>query len=239
MSNQIFLCKKCGLRFPVTNNALEGKEKCVICGGGIDVVEESENYQVWRDGEKLEVRSQSLGDDFESTRDTAITELNNFQIEVVLDNVRSAWNVGSMFRTADAAGVSKVYVCGISPIPDNDKVKKTGLGAEKVVDWEYCKNGVELVEKLKSEGCLVWAVEYTQESVNLFEYSALTPLIPLKKGEKEQKLVLVMGHEVGGVDPGILRIVDDTVHLPMRGVKNSMNVAVAFGVAVYGVREMI
>ena len=150
-------------------------------------------------------------------------------IEVLLDNVRSAWNVGSMFRTADGLGIHHMYLCGVTPTPENVKVTKTSLGAEKTVTWSQHNDGVKKVLKLKQQGYRLWALEKDDrsEKINKTLYDIDGP-----------QIILVVGNEVCGVDPGILELCERTVHIPMIGLKRSFNVAVAFGIAshmlVYG-----
>jgi len=149
------------------------------------------------------------------------------ELEVLLDNIRSAWNVGSMLRSADGAGVRRVHLCGVSSPPDHPKVAKTALGAEKSLPWNSSPNGVAAAQALKDQGLRLWALEGGTSAESLFETAADLPGSPL---------VLVAGNELSGVDPGILDLCERVVCLPMRGVKGSLNVAVAFGIAVYYIR---
>lgn len=149
------------------------------------------------------------------------------ELEVLLDNIRSAWNVGSMLRTCDGAGVRFVHLCGVSATPDHPKVPKTALGAEKSLPWRFHPDGVEAVREMKSRGLRVWALEGGERAESLFDLSEELPGDPL---------VLVAGNELTGVDPGILALCDRVVCLPMQGIKGSLNVAVAFGIAVYAIR---
>ncbi len=143
---------------------------------------------------------------------------------VVLDNIRSRENVGSMFRTADAAGVAKVYLCGITPQPPHEKISKTALGAEETVPWEYHAQTWRLVERLRTkENAYIVALEKTSTARDLFDLK-LPPGRPI---------VLVVGNEVEGMAPRMLARADAIVAIPMRGSKESLNVAVAFGIAVY------
>jgi 23S rRNA (guanosine2251-2'-O)-methyltransferase len=148
------------------------------------------------------------------------------ELEVLLDNIRSAWNVGSMLRSADGAGVRKVHLCGVSSTPDNPKVWKTALGAERSLPWQFAPDGVELARELKSQGLRLWALEGGPRAESLFE-------APDQAGSP---IVLVAGNELSGVDPEIVELCERVVCLPMQGVKGSLNVAVAFGIAVYTIR---
>ncbi len=154
-------------------------------------------------------------------------------LEVMLDNIRSAWNVGAMLRTADGAGVRKVHLVGVTPLPDNPKVSKTALGAEKSLPWQHHPNGVQAAQALIDQGMRLWALEGGTRAEPLFD------CLPNAAGEPDTQgapLVLVVGNELTGVDPGILELCQRVVCLPMQGVKGSLNVAVAFGVAVYAMR---
>jgi tRNA G18 (ribose-2'-O)-methylase SpoU len=147
------------------------------------------------------------------------------EIYLILHNIRSAYNVGSIFRTADAAGVKKVYLGGYTPTPTDNKVKKTALGAEKTVPWEYYKQTWRLLEKLEKEGVQIVALEQTKKST---DYRKFKPRFPL---------ALVVGNEVSGLNKKILSYTDKIIEIPMYGKKESLNVAVAMGIAVYKFRE--
>jgi 23S rRNA (guanosine2251-2'-O)-methyltransferase len=153
------------------------------------------------------------------------------RLEALLDNIRSAWNVGSIFRTADGLGVSKLYLCGITPTPGNEAVRKTSLGAEETVAWEYSRNALETAKKLKGEGYRVIALEQDKRSI------PIDTLVPERSAAQSKgmltKDVLILGNEVSGVDPGLLDLCDRIVHIPMRGHKRSFNVEVAFAIAAY------
>jgi len=138
----------------------------------------------------------------------------------LLDNVRSLFNVGSIFRSADGAGFGTLYLCGITPTPANPKLAKTALGAEQSVAWRSHPNAVDLAHELIAAGRTLWALEEGDGSESLFA----APAPP-------SGLVLVVGSEVTGIDPDLLRLCQRTLALPMRGSKRSLNVATAFGVA--------
>jgi len=152
--------------------------------------------------------------------------MHEFHLAVLLDNIRSAWNVGSMFRAADGAGLRHLYLCGLSATPENEKVAKTALGSELAVPWSHHMDGVQLCRELKAAGYRIWALEGGDRAEDLYQMG-----IP-----KEQPLLLVVGNELSGVDPGILAECERVVCLPMSGQKGSLNVAVAFGIAVYSLR---
>ncbi|PKO18504.1 MAG: RNA methyltransferase [Chloroflexi bacterium HGW-Chloroflexi-10] len=144
--------------------------------------------------------------------------------EVILDNIRSTFNVGAMFRTSDGAGVRKIHLCGITALPQHKKIHKTALGAETSVPFEYHLNGIVAVNQLKEQGFRIWALEKTSISRPLEEFHFREDIGPV---------AMVVGNEVIGVDPDILKLCDDHIHIPMSGVKGSLNVAIAFGIAVY------
>jgi 23S rRNA (guanosine2251-2'-O)-methyltransferase len=144
------------------------------------------------------------------------------QVDGLLDNIRSTWNVGSMFRTSDGIGIQKLYLCGITPTPENPKVGKTSLGAEKSIPWEKSNNGVQLANLLKSKGYILWALECLPGAIPLFQ---------MDLESKNSPIVLIVGNEVSGVDPGIIEVCDKVISIPMLGKKGSYNVAVAFGIA--------
>ena len=163
--------------------------------------------------------------------------MSNQKLYVVLDNVRSRENVGSIFRTVDAAGVSKIYLCGITPMPPHDKISKTALGAEKWIPWEYHKQTWRLLKILKSKNILtsdsklkrifVVGLEKTPKSINIFKFQK----------PKNRSIVLVVGNEVKSLSHKILKYCDEIVSIPMVGKKESLNVAVAFGICVYLLKQ--
>lgn len=144
---------------------------------------------------------------------------------VVCDNIRSLENIGSIFRTADALCVSKIFLCGICGKPPHQKISKTALGAESWIEWEHYGSGWRVIEKLKKEKVFIAALEQTKNSLT---YTKFKPKFPL---------ALVIGNEVKGVLPSILKRADKVISLPMFGRKESLNVAVAFGVAAYEINK--
>lgn len=147
----------------------------------------------------------------------------------ILDNIRSVYNVGSIFRTADGAGIEKLYLCGITPTPENKignprkKMEKVSLGAEKSVKWTKHENTLDCIKKIKEEGFKVYGVEETNKSKI---YTSIKP-------PKNQKIALVFGNEVDGLNNEILKEVDEIIEIPMKGKKKSLNVAVSFGIISY------
>ena len=143
---------------------------------------------------------------------------------LILHNIRSAYNVGSIFRTADAAGVAKIYLCGITPTP----AQKTALGAEATVPWEHVAQTWRLLEKLKKEKMHIYALEQHTASKNLFKFKP--KFLP---AGRQVQCALILGHERKGVSKTILKYTDAVLEIPMHGKKESLNVAVATGIAVY------
>ncbi|MCS7224199.1 MAG: RNA methyltransferase [Armatimonadetes bacterium] len=145
-----------------------------------------------------------------------------FPIAAVLDNIRSAQNVGSIFRTAECAYIRHLYLCGITPRPPNRKIEKTALGTTLWVPWSYYPDPLDAVQYLKDQGWTIAALELTDESVPIDALSL--KLFPL---------ALIVGNEVTGVDDRLLAVADLAVEIRQYGEKESLNVAVAFGVAVF------
>lgn len=145
----------------------------------------------------------------------------------VLNNIRSLYNVGSIFRTADGAGVEKLWLCGVTGIPPSNKISKTALGAEKSVPWAFSKDAVSCVRQLKEEGYQIVLLEQTLSSVPYQEF------IP------EGKVALVVGNEVEGVSEELLSLCDAAIEIDMAGLKISLNVTVAFGIVAYHIRNQL
>jgi len=154
-----------------------------------------------------------------------------FNLVIILNNIRSTYNVGAIFRTADAAGVSKIYLCGITPSPPNPKINKVALGAETFLPWEKRKNTWRLLEQLKNEGYFIIALEQGRNSKDIFQVAS--------KMLKKKKLGLILGPEIKGLSSKILNRSDLQLEIPMYGQKESLNVAVAFGIAVYQMRNLL
>ena len=149
----------------------------------------------------------------------------NNKLYVVCDNIRSLENIGSIFRTADAFKITKIYLCGICGVPPNPKISKAALGAENWIDWEYSRYTWQAVKKLKKEGIKIVALEQTKNSVSLDKYKPKFPI------------ALVVGNEVKGISESVLKRTNQKIYIPMFGKKESLNVAVAFGIAVSKLRE--
>ena len=145
-------------------------------------------------------------------------------LTVVLNNIRSLFNVGSIFRTADGAGVEKIYLCGYTGFPPQSQISKTALGAEQRVPWEHEKDVVKVIARLKQEGYQIVLLEQLEQSIDYHEFELRSPRGPV---------CLVVGNEIEGVSEGLLPYCDAAVEIEMAGVKNSLNVSVAFGVVAY------
>ena len=151
---------------------------------------------------------------------------------VIVDNIRSAHNVGSIFRTADALGATKLYLCGITPVPDgigskaNRDIAKTALGAEHTVPWEHKKRIGDAIRQCKKDRYRVVALEQDHRSIDIRKFSA-------KAGKTKQDVALVLGPEVTGISKQVLNLCDTILEIPMLGKKESLNVSVAFGIAGY------
>lgn len=152
------------------------------------------------------------------------------KIVAVLHDVRSVHNVGSIFRTADAAGITKIFLCGITPSPF-DRLRnlrpdfaKVALGAEKYTPWESAKEITAILSHLKKEGYSIFAAEQSKGSV------------PYDTVPVPNKIALILGNEVAGLPPSVLELADHVIEIPMMGKKESLNVAVAFGVLAFGLQ---
>ena len=163
------------------------------------------------------------------------------EIVVILDNFRSVFNTASCFRTADGAGVRKIYLTGTTPAP-LDRFKKfrkdftkVALGAEKTVEWEKAENEMELIKKLKENDFVVVAVEQNKKSEDIFEFAKSFNREDSRQVQDANKIALIFGNEVEGISQKVLKKCDKILEIPMRGEKESLNVAVAFAIAVYAI----
>ncbi len=144
-------------------------------------------------------------------------------IVLVLDNIRSAMNIGSFFRTADAFAIEKIYICGISATPPHKEINKTAIGATESVDWEYYKTTRQCLMDLKDKGYIINGIEQTDQSVMLNEF------VP----DKDKKYALVFGNEVSGISDDVLDLLDLSLEIPQFGTKHSFNVAVSGGIILW------
>lgn len=212
MSTEIYLIRqctnqKCNFRFPAPNNSGIGVH-CPKCKSETLIIHEINlNHEKQHENNGLQ-------------------HVN--KLCIVLDNIRSTFNVGAIFRSADGVGIKKIHLCGITPSPTNPKVHKTSLGSEFTVNYENHPNSVSLIKSMKENGYIIWALEKTSISQSIFNY---------KISEFSKPTILVVGNEITGVDPDVLKLCDAHLHIPMVGIKNSLNVAIAFGIAVYSLTE--
>lgn len=146
-----------------------------------------------------------------------------FPISVLLEDVRSMYNVGSVFRTSDAFLISKIYLCGISGCPPHPEIRKTALGAEDSVEWEYIKDAIETVLKLKDEGWKICVLEQAHDSIPLQKFNP----------DINTKYLLIAGNEVSGVSQSLIDLADYILEIPQKGVKHSLNVSVSVGIALF------
>lgn len=150
-------------------------------------------------------------------------ESEKIPLVVVLDNIRSMNNVGSVFRTADAFLLEKLYLCGITACPPHKEITKTALGATETVVWEHCEDVVEITKQLKESGYKVYALEQTDSSIMLDDFTC----------QEKEKIALILGNEVFGVDDNLLPLIDGALEIPQYGTKHSLNVSVAAGIAIW------
>lgn len=144
---------------------------------------------------------------------------------VVLDNIRSLNNIGSVFRTADAFRVAKIMLCGITATPPHRDIHKTALGAENSVDWEYYENTFDCINSLKANGYKVYAVEQADESMMLQNFEI----------KENDKIAIIVGNEVDGVDDEAIHASDGCIEIPQYGTKHSLNVSIATGIVIWDV----
>ena len=194
--HNILICDECGFRFPLSPTEKK-LHQCPRCGSLL---------------RQAEVPYESF------TVPTKAKHSLEYNFISILDNIRSAYNVGSIFRTSDGAGISKLYLCGITPTPENTRVP-----------WEHSWSVLETVEKVKKEGYYLVALEGGTTSVDLFT------ALPLIK-QQMAPVALIVGNEVSGIDPEAVKKSSLCVYIPMEGIKESLNVATAFGIASYIIR---
>jgi tRNA G18 (ribose-2'-O)-methylase SpoU len=161
-----------------------------------------------------------------STLDT-LHLVNKLPVYVLLDSIRSNYNVGSIFRTSDGAMIEKLYLCGYTPHPPKKEILKTALGAIDSVTWEYVDDPKEVILKLKEQGVKICALELTESS---FEYYKLE--------DSAFPICLVIGNEITGVSQSLLDLCDLSIEIPQYGIKQSLNVAVAYGIAIFELRKI-
>ena len=153
----------------------------------------------------------------------AFKEAKKTPISIVLDNIRSLHNIGSVFRTSDAFLIEKIYLCGITAVPPHKEIHKTALGATETVAWEYQKNVVDVLKSLKSENTTIYAVEQVENAVFLDSFQPIP----------QQKYALIFGNEVYGVSQEAIRLSDGCIEIPQLGTKHSLNIAVSAGIVIW------
>jgi 23S rRNA (guanosine2251-2'-O)-methyltransferase len=141
---------------------------------------------------------------------------------VLVDNVRSLYNVGSIFRTSDGAMIEKLILAGFTPHPPRKEIEKTALGSTKSVPWEYTKHPIETIQRLKERGYKICCLELTDKSIHYNDIKT-----------SDFPICLVIGNEISGVSKEVLELCDLAIEIPMYGIKQSLNVAVAYGIAVF------
>ncbi len=154
-------------------------------------------------------------EDFKSARKTPLI--------IILDDIRSLNNIGSVFRTCDAFLIEKIYLCGITAVPPNKEIHKTALGATETVDWEYSENCLDLLVNLKTDNVKIYAIEQVENSVYLQDFELL----------QNQKYALIFGNEVFGVRQELIAKCDGTIEIPQLGTKHSLNIAVSAGIVIW------
>lgn len=160
-------------------------------------------------------------DDFKQAEKTPII--------IILDDIRSLHNIGSVFRTSDAFLIEKIYLCGITATPPNKEIHKTALGATETVAWEYQKDVLSVIEKLKNENVEVFAIEQVENAVFLQNFEI----------DKTKKYALVFGNEVYGVNQKAIEICNGTIEIPQLGTKHSLNISVSAGIVVWDLFQKI
>lgn len=144
-------------------------------------------------------------------------------VVVVLDNIRSCHNVGSVFRTSDALLIEKIYLCGITATPPDKEIRKTALGAENSVDWAYFASTIDILDQLRSEGFIIVAIEQVEGSISLNDFFP----------QPNEKIALIFGNEVKGVQQEVVNLCDKTVEIPQFGTKHSFNISVSAGIVLW------
>ena len=150
-------------------------------------------------------------------------------IIIILDDIRSLHNIGSVFRTSDAFLIEKIYLCGITAIPPNKEIHKTALGATDTVTWEYAKDVIEVIEKLKAEKVAIYSIEQVENSIMLNDFQP----------ENNKKYALIFGNEVKGVQQEAINLSDGVIEIPQLGSKHSLNISVSAGIVIWDLFQKI
>jgi 23S rRNA (guanosine2251-2'-O)-methyltransferase len=173
-------------------------------------------------GEKLKMRKRLNEELGRKTIDEFRNSIKS-PFSIVLDNIRSHNNIGSVFRTADAFLVEKIFLCGITAVPPHREIRKTALGATDSVEWKYYNDAMDAVLKLRQEGYMIICIEQVEDSIELQDFT-ISP---------GQKYALVFGHEINGVSQKIIDICDSCIEIPQYGTKHSFNIAVSTGIVLW------
>ncbi len=164
--------------------------------------------------ENIELERKSIAD-FKEAQKTSLL--------LILDDIRSLNNIGSVFRTSDAFLIEKIFLCGITATPPNKEINKTALGATETVAWEYHENVLEVISNLKNDGVNVFAIEQVESAIYLQNFEVL----------KDQKYALIFGNEVFGVSQKAVELCDGAIEIPQLGTKHSLNIAVSAGIVIW------
>ena len=201
---QMYECQnpQCRFRFP-TNFSVQQFSTCPLCGSA--VIQSGKPFSNAKFQPSINTKSIS-------------------KISVLLDNLRSTLNVGSIFRSANCAIIEHIYCCGTTPTPAHSKFGKSGLNAEQTVPWSYHRNALDVISENKKNGFEITSLELTSDSKSIFEQH---------QNRIQNNNLLVVGNELSGVDPAILDLSDSIVYIPMLGSKNSLNVAIAAAISFY------
>ena len=167
------------------------------------------------------------------------SELNRLSIEdfkkadklpviIVLDNIRSQHNIGSVFRTSDAFRMEKIFLCGITATPPNREIHKTALGATESVEWKYFDSTIDAVDHLRKEGYKIFAIEQVENSINLEDFNL---------NLQDNKVALVFGNEIDGVSEEVMPHIDGSIEIPQFGTKHSLNIAVSAGIVIWEIAK--
>ncbi|MEW6196134.1 MAG: RNA methyltransferase [Bacteroidota bacterium] len=168
-------------------------------------------------------------DEISQNRSTLETlhHVTKLPVYVLLNSIRSSYNVGSIFRTSDGAMIEKLFLCGYTPTPEKKEVLKTALGSQASVQWEYVKDPKEVLYKLKQQGVKICALEMTDKSKPYFNTT-----------KADFPLCIIVGNEITGVSQELIDLCDFSIEIPQYGIKQSLNVAVAYGIAVFDLRRV-
>ena len=200
----IFECinSKCLFRYPVKSSA-KYPQFCPKCKSKVKIALEYCEYH---------------------SDSATFPQSNKTYFSILLDNLRSAYNVGSILRSADGFHINHIYLCGMTATPDNSKISKTSLGAENSVAWSYSSNSLITAQKLKQDDFYLYGLETGPNSHPIYE---------INEPKKTQNKVLIVGNELAGIDPMVRNLCDDLIYIPMMGMKSSYNVSIAFGIAAF------